>query len=98
MLDLISETWKTNKMKVLLVAIPVIGLLLAAIFLSAYRDSLISSAKKLMGESEAKDAKLTQEAAVANAQAEDHKAAADALAVKAEAVSKEDDADWNKKV
>jgi hypothetical protein len=96
MLELISKAWQDNKGKFLLVAIPVAILLLASLVMKGWRSYLISSAKKLLEKAVAKDKQLSVEAEKTDQEANDHKAKADELGKKADAI--EDDADWNKKV
>lgn len=98
MLDQVSNAWKENKLKVILVAAPIIILLLASIFLKGYRAYLVATAKKLLDNTVKKDADISKEADKANQEAEEHKAKADDLGKKAEAVKSDDDADWNKKL
>lgn len=98
MLEQVSNLWQQNKVKFLMVAIPVVLLLIAAIFLKAYRQWLLDSAKKLMQTTQAKDKELSQAADQANQEANDHKAKADQLAQQEKEVDKDDDADWNKKL
>ena len=98
MLDLVSNAWKASKVKFLLVAIPVVVMLLAAIFLKAWRSYLVASAKKLLEKTLSKDKQLSAESDKANQEANDHKAKADELGKKADEVKNDDDADWNKKV
>lgn len=97
MLDLVSNAWKESKLKVILVALPIVALLLAAVFLKAYREYLVYTAKKLLDSSVKKDSELTQQADKANSEAEEHKAKADQLAQESKKVDSDDDADWNKK-
>jgi len=98
MLDIIGKTWKENKTRFLLVAVPVVLMLLAAIFLKGYRAWLVSSAAKLLEGTKKKDEQLKAEAEAADAEAEAHKAQAAALKKKEQEVEAEEgDADWHKK-
>ena len=96
MLDILSKAWAESKLKVLLVAAPIILILLAALFLKVYRSYLVSSAQKLLEKTLSKDKILADESNVLEQSADEHKAKADELAKKADAV--EDDKDWNKKI
>lgn len=98
MLDLLSKAWQESKVKVLLVAIPLFVILLAAIFLKAWRSWLLASAEKLIKKTMGRDKELSSHADAANAEAEEHKAKADELKKKAKAIDGDDDEDWNKKV
>jgi divalent metal cation (Fe/Co/Zn/Cd) transporter len=95
MLELVSKTWKENKVKFLLVAIPVAAMIVAALFFKGYRIYLMASAKKLLEKAQSKDSKLTIEATALENDAAAHKAKADELGKKADTV--EDDVNWNKK-
>jgi phosphate/sulfate permease len=98
MLDLLTEAWRTNKIKVLLIAIPLLLMLLAAVFFKAYRSWLAASAKRLIEKTLGKDKQLSKEADKADTEADMHKANADDLKKKADAVDGQDDPDWNKKI
>jgi sortase (surface protein transpeptidase) len=95
MLTLVSEAWKQNKTRVLLVAIPVIAMLLGALFMKGWRSWLIASAEKLLKKTKEKDSSLKKEADELDSKANEHKQKADKL--KQEAQSIEDDKDWHKK-
>jgi predicted Holliday junction resolvase-like endonuclease len=97
MLESLKAAWAANKPKVILVAVPLVLLLLAALFLKGYRSWLLSSAVKLLGKAEKKDAELKAEADEANKKAEEHKMKAEEIEKKVEEVKKDDDADWHKR-
>ena len=96
MLDLVSKAWETNKVKFLLVAIPIVLMLLSALFFKAWRGHLLSSAKKLLEKVSKKNDQLSTESDAANREADEKKAKADELKKKADSV--EEDPDWNKKL
>ena len=73
-------------------------MLIAAVFVKAWRSWLAASAKKLLEKTLAKDKILSKEADKAEVEADLHKANADGLKKKADAVDSQDDPDWNKKI
>lgn len=94
MLEVLKQVWKTNKIRVILVAIPVILLMLAAVFLGVKKEYILYVASKLLGATKEEDKKLSEEAAKANAAAEEHKKTANELGDKADDIKP--DPDWNK--
>jgi len=96
MLELVSKAWETNKPKLFMVAVPVVALVLCALFFKAWRVWLLSSAEKLLKTTQKKNQKISEEANELEIQANQHKKKADEIKKKSEKI--EDDADWNKKL
>jgi predicted Holliday junction resolvase-like endonuclease len=97
MLDALKSAWEASKVKFVLVAVPVVLLLLTAAFFKAYRAYLISTAKKLLAETNKKNEGLAAEEEEAKAQANQSMKDAQEAEKKIEDIRKEDDAYWYKK-
>jgi uncharacterized protein (DUF697 family) len=97
MLEVLKSAWEANKIKVILVAIPVILLILAATLLNGYRAYLLETAKKLLAKAQEKNTEILKQENEAKMQAEQAIANTNKAEEAIEEIKKDDDAYWYKK-
>ncbi len=85
------------KIVMIIIALPVLALLILSIVNPALRAWLVSSAKKLMEDSQKKDSKLKDEIDQAQKEIDTIDNKLDTIDGKLEAIKDDDDANWHKK-
>lgn len=96
MIESVKNYVKNNKLKVLVITVPLIVLGLFSILSPGLRTWLFERVKKKIAEANEKDSQLIKEQEEAKLKAKEHLAKANSLAGQKENL--DDDADWHKKV